>query len=278
MQWLERQPRRRARPWESLPGARSVVCVAAAYAARSASEGDPALSPGEGRVARYARGGDYHEAMDGPLRELERWIVRNGGGGHDGECAAKRFCDTGPLLERWFAQSAGLGFIGRHGLLITPRHGSWVALGAIATTAAFEPDAPGEGTCGRCRRCLEACPTGAFAEPGVLDARRCISNLTIERRGAFSAKEAAWLGEWIFGCDVCQEVCPYNKKGAEPAFAALGETRFAGGRFPLGRPAEIASNRAFELEFAGSPLLRPRLNGMRRNSAAVAENRSEQDT
>ena len=270
MAYLKREPRRRARPRELLPGARSVVCLAARYAAHN-PENPQAPPRGWSRVARYARGRDYHLALDAPLKQLEAWLQAERGEG----ARTRRFCDAGPLLERQFAQRAGLGFIGKNTLLIAPGAGSWIVLAAIVTSLEIEPDEPGLGTCGACVRCLEACPASAFPEPYVLDARRCISSLTIEKRGEFTEQEARSIGHRLFGCDVCQEVCPYNKRPCQPSFPELDETRFPDGLFRLADLLAFRSNRPFERAFAGSPLLRPRLKGLRRNAAAVAANQGD---
>jgi len=266
MDYLARDPLRRARPRELLEDARSVICVAAAYRHSGADAPTP---DGTGRIARYARGDDYHDVLRQPLESLEAWLVREAGP----ETRTRRSCDTRPLLERAFAERAGLGFIGRHTLVIRPGTGSWLLLGAVLTNLELEPDAPITGTCGRCTRCLDACPTHAFPQPGVLDARRCISNLTIERRGEFSSEEAEALGEWVFGCDICQEVCPYNKAPVRESLPGLGAERFPDGVLQLADLAQLRSNSHFEKVFARSPLLRPRLKGLLRNAEAVRRNR-----
>ncbi len=267
MEYLARNPLQRTRPAELLAEARSIICLSAQYTAQHDIHDLPSSS---GRIARYARGLDYHYILDKPLKELERWMIENGGEGTH----TRRFCDAGPIMERQFAQRAGLGFIGRHGLLITPQAGSWVLLAAIMTNLEIAPDLPASGTCGRCRRCIEACPTGALTQDFVLDARKCISNLTIERKGEFSCEEERMLGQWVFGCDICQELCPYNKRPAIASFEELNPVRFPNGIIDFSILSEISSNSEFQKQFQYSPLLRSRLKGLRRNAQAVEKNKT----
>lgn len=268
MAYMAREPLKRTKPRELLADAQSVVCLSARYAASQHESSAPA---GFGRVARYARGADYHRVLGVPLKALESWLVEQGGP----QTMTRRFCDAGPLLERAFAARAGLGFVGKNTMLINPAEGSWMFLAAIVTNIEMEPDLPISGTCGRCTRCLDACPTQALREPYVLDSRRCVSNLTIERRGEFSEEESRWLGDWVFGCDICQEVCPYNKKPSTASFDGLGAENFADGTLRLSDLAELQSNSAFERRFGHSPLLRARLKGLRRNADSVLNNQFE---
>jgi epoxyqueuosine reductase len=231
--WMADRPERRARPELLLPGARSVVMLGMAYGQEPADPSRLSELP-EGRVSRHAQGMDYHRVIGPRVRRLAEWLdaeVRRlgmsaeegGGSERTGEApvSSLAFVDTGPLLERAFAVRGGLGFIGRNNCLIHPRHGSWFFLAAIVTRAALPPDAPLEHAgCGECRRCLDACPTGALCAPYELDARRCLACLTVETRDAFEPAVAARLGNRLFGCDTCQEVCPYNAEAlpcSEPA-------------------------------------------------------------
>jgi epoxyqueuosine reductase len=273
--WLDRGfagemhylPRRRdayASPEGVLPGARSVIVLAMNY--RTADP--PAqLQPGEGRIARYAWGSvDYHDLLRDRLRQLADWLHAARPG-----CRTRGVVDTAPLLERDFARFAGLGWFGKNTMLINRRLGSWLFLAALLTDVELPPDAPhATDHCGTCTRCLDACPTGAFPEPYVLDATRCISYLTIEQRGAIPEPLRVEVGEWLFGCDVCNEVCPWNHKAPrsrESAFeplAALAPARAA--EFVSLTPEEFAQR------YAGSPLSRPGWEGMRRNARTVLEN------
>jgi epoxyqueuosine reductase len=207
MAWLRSQRAERLDPALVLPGVRSVVALALSY---HAGEGAPPRD-GEGEVARYARGRDYHGSMKRKLRALvaelqARWPGARLWAG----------CDIGPVMEKAWAERAGLGWVGKNGCLITPAHGSWVVLALVLTDLELAPDAPHPERCGSCTACLAACPTGAIPAPGLVDARRCLSFWTIERRGELPAEIAERLGRWAFGCDDCQTCCPWNR-GLEPS-------------------------------------------------------------
>ena len=221
----------------------------------------------EGPIARYARFADYHRVMWDKLDALLAWTR----GEREG-VQGRAFVDSAPVLERDLARRAGLGWFGKNTLLIHPKLGSFFFLGALFLDVALVPDDPFESDhCGSCTRCLDACPTQAFVAPHVLDARRCISYLTIELRGAHTPEQAAMLGEHLFGCDVCQDVCPWNEKfsreATEPLFKARPE---------LAAPdvAAFASmdSAAFKARFGDTPLARAKLAGLQRNAAAVAGN------
>src|SRR5512138_2243537 len=212
MTWLRTQRAERLDPGRVLPGARSVVALALSYAA---GEGTPPRA-GEGEVARYARGRDYHGVAKRRLKALLAEL-----GAADPGARFWAGSDIGPVMEKAWAERAGLGWVGKNGCLITVEHGSWVVLGAVLTDRELEADAPHPERCGSCTACLAACPTGAIPEPGLVDARRCLSFWTIERRGEVPADVAARLGRWTFGCDDCQTVCPWNRGVAPSADAAL---------------------------------------------------------
>ena len=199
MDWLGRgrEARRRLDGDDLLPGARSVVCLARSYSRADDAEG---LTR---HVARYARGRDYHNVVRKKLRQLAAFVRRLGG-------EARPITDDAPILERAWAARAGLGFVGKNGLLIVPGQGSYVLLGEVLTTLDLGPDEPLPQRCGSCTRCLDACPTRAFTAPFVLDARRCIAYATIEHSGVVDEAVERHSGPWVFGCDVCQEVCPFN--------------------------------------------------------------------
>lgn len=241
----------------------SIIMLAMPYAR---AEGP--VGPAPGRVARYAQGRDYHNAMQ---KRANRLAVILRGEGHSARAAV----DTLPLLERAWAQRAGLGFIGKNCCLIVPGIGSYVLLAAVITTAVLEPDAPIRERCGACTLCLDACPTKAFVGPREMDARRCISYLTIEKRGAIPLEFRSQIGEWMLGCDVCQDVCPYN--AAKLPDAARTE-RFAPHPRWQERSAEdlLRIDQAdFDVYAESSAVKRPGRIGMARNAAVVLGNRGD---
>lgn len=260
MRYMQRQARHRMDPTSILPGATRAVVVT-----RNHYSEDPPPTSGTGRVARYARGRDYHEALKQPLTHLARYMASLGPAG----TLAKAYCDAGPVPERELAQRAGLGWIGKNTMLIDPERGSYLFLAAVLTDLDIGVDPPFEADrCGSCRRCLDACPTAAFPEPRVLDSRSCISYLTIEHKGDIDPQLATVFGDWVFGCDICQEVCPWNVKFAEPADDPLLEYDVALARLDLVELAQ-ASEHAFHAAYAGTSLERAGPAGMRRNARLV---------
>jgi epoxyqueuosine reductase len=206
MAWMARDPARRRDPRQAAAGARTVVSVAANYF----HPGDTGGEAGTGRISRYAWGGDYHVTVKRQLLAfLER--VRGDLSRSYPRLGARAYVDTGPVLEKAWAHTAGVGWVGKHSNVITREGGSWIFLGELLLEAEIEPDSPATDFCGTCTRCIDACPTGAIVAPTVVDSRRCISYLTIEHRGAIEPELRAPMGDWIFGCDVCQDVCPWNK-------------------------------------------------------------------
>lgn len=247
-----------------LPGAKSVVCVARPYArGRAAEEGDP---PTARRIARYARGQDYHSHFRKKLRLLAKFIRTLGGD-------ARPLCDVEPVLERAWAARAGLGFVGKNGLVIVPGRGSFVLLGEVVTTLALAPDAPMTERCGSCTRCLDACPTQAFEAPFVLDPRRCIAYLTIEDDGPPPPELRSPIGEHLFGCDDCQAVCPFNRTSPPPP-----ERTRAYEPLDVWRTTHLvdlvgADEARFDATTTGSPTKRATRRGLARNAVVVAANR-----
>jgi epoxyqueuosine reductase len=205
MAWLERSAPKRADPHNILPGANSIICLAASYVAKTPNS--DLRTPNFGLVARYARFTDYHDVLGERLKTLTRFVNQLGGA----ETRSLWYVDTGPLLERDLAQRAGLGFVGKHTNLISRKFGNWLLLAEIITTLELEPDAPEQNHCGKCTRCLSACPTHAITAPFQLDARRCISYLTIELKGSIPVELRPAIGNRIFGCDDCLAVCPWNR-------------------------------------------------------------------
>ncbi len=246
-----------------VPGARSVLALVTPYARPPETVG-----PGPGKLARYARGRDYHTVLNRRLRKLEKLLRQRG---HE----ARASCDTRPVFERAWAQRAGVGFVGKNCCLIVPGIGSHVFLSTIITTAELVPDEPMKERCGSCTLCLEACPTGAFLGPRELDARRCISYLTIERRGPIPEPLRAPIGEWIFGCDACQDVCPYNR--TSPPDASVTEPFAADPRWAEASAEAFLAmdDEAFWKLAEGTPVKRAGVNGMARNAAVVLGNRGE---
>jgi epoxyqueuosine reductase len=205
MHYLERSADRRADVRQVLPSARSVICLGTIYnAQRPYSVDNPDAA--RAALARYAWGDDYHVVIQRRLDTLMAWMREAAGG----DLEARAYVDTGPVQERVYAQYAGLGWIGKNTCLINPRLGSWMFLSEIICNLDLAPDAPGFDQCGSCTLCLASCPTGALIEPGVLDSTRCISYLTIENKGAIPVEQRTGVGEHAYGCDVCQEVCPWN--------------------------------------------------------------------
>ena len=202
MDWLTRTPERRCNPCEVLPECRSVICLALNYyPGRSPF---PEGHPGGYRIARYAWNEDYHDLIEGRLREFDEKLKALGG-------IQKPYVDTGPVLERDFATDAGLGWNGKSTMQIHRRLGTWFFLAEILTTLELEPDAPGTDHCGKCTRCITACPTQAITAPHQMDARRCISYLTIEHKGPIPLEFRAAIGDRIYGCDDCLDACPWNR-------------------------------------------------------------------
>jgi epoxyqueuosine reductase len=258
MAWLRTTRAQRLDPSLLLPGARSVVALALSYLEPAAGP-----EPGEGRVARYARGRDYHAVMKRKLKDLvARLRARDPGV----RCFAS--ADLAPVMERAWAERAGLGWIGKNGCLITTDLGSWVLLATLIVDRELESDAPHPERCGSCAACLAACPTRAIPEPGLVDARRCISFHTIERRGAIDGEVAARLGPWAFGCDDCQTVCPWNQGAAARCDPEL---RARPGQAALDLDALLALTfEQYQRRFYGTALARARYDGLLRNAVLAA--------
>jgi epoxyqueuosine reductase len=251
-------------PRHVLDGVRSLLMLALPY--RTAEPVVP--EAGQGRVSRYAWGHDYHELIWRRLEKLAAWLDAPG-------CKARGIVDTAPLLEREFAQLAGLGWVGKNTLLLTRELGSWFFLAALLTDVELEYDEPyAADHCGTCTACLDACPTDAFVAPYVLDARKCISYLTIEHKSQIAAELRHGIGDWVFGCDVCQDVCPWNTRAnntahtAEPALQPANDAN----------PIDVISlfdleDEAFRRRFRHTPLWRAKRRGLLRNAAIVLGNR-----
>jgi epoxyqueuosine reductase len=263
MTYMHRQAERRKNPSRILPGTRYAIVITRNYYSP-----DPPGLNGRGRIARYARGPDYHQALKQPLEELAQFTRSLGPAG----TTTRTYLDAGPVPERELAQRAGLGWIGKNTMLIDPERGSFHFLAAILTDLELSVDAPFEADrCGSCTRCLDACPTRAFKSERVLDATQCISYLTIEHRGDIPRAIQPQMGDWLFGCDICQDVCPWNRKFAQDADDPI-----------LGHSPTLAAidlqellrldDAAFEKRYRWTVLERPGAVGMRRNARIAQAN------
>ena len=278
MSWIERNAGKRADPQKVLAGAKSIICLAASYAidVQRHAPGDkdppvtgpPHSSPvtRHGIIARYARFADYHTVLDGPLKALAASVNQLGGN----DTRSLWYTDTGPLLERDLAQRASIGFVGKHTNLISRTLGNWIFLSEILTTLELEPDPPEKNHCGNCTRCITACPTHAITAPFTLDARKCISYLTIELKGSIPVELRPAIGNRIYGCDDCLATCPWNR------FARAGHLMQ-----PYFKPAlqapdlmELLSldQPQFKTRFSQSPILRAKRRGLLRNVCVALGN------
>lgn len=265
MIWMEERAAQRGSPQGLWPEVRSVIMLGMSYAPAH----DPLAWAGardRGRISVYAQGADYHEVVKKALKALARWMVAQAG-----EAPLKVFVDTAPVMEKPLAEAAGLGWQGKHTNLVSRDHGSWLFLGAIYTTLDLAPDPAGDDRCGSCSACQTACPTDAFPAPYRLDARRCISYLTIEHKGPIPEDLREGIGNRIYGCDDCLAACPWNKF----ADAAAANRAFIG-RAELAAPALVdllaLDDAGFRQVFAGSPIKRIGRNRMVRNAAIAAGN------
>jgi len=266
MRWMERDPAQRTDPRLVFPAARSIVVVALNYYTPHEHDDDPAT----GKISRYAWGDDYHDVVGEKLRELLAWIKEQ-----YPEAEGKTCVDIQPLMDKAWAARAGLGWIGKHTNLITREYGSWVFLGELLLNLELDyADVPSEDHCGTCTLCLDACPTGAITEPYVVDANKCISYATIELRDAeLPEPVAARLNGWLYGCDICQDVCPWNRFEQPTA-----ETRFEP------RPGHVSADLAeiltltpdtYATRFRRTAIKRAKLTGLQRNARALRKNRDD---
>ncbi|MFW6354769.1 MAG: tRNA epoxyqueuosine(34) reductase QueG, partial [Verrucomicrobiota bacterium] len=252
MGWMERNTEKRADPAAIVEGAQSVIVLGYNY-----YQPEP---PRRGRIAKYALGADYHKVL---LRKLKRLCTQL----REWDGAQKPYVDTGPNLEKPLAALAGLGWQAKNTLVINPQSGQWLFLGVIITTLELPPDEPVNDRCGTCTRCLDVCPTQAITAPYQLDARRCLSYLTIEHRGSFPREFRRALGDHLFGCDDCLDVCPWNRWAQ-----VTREAKFAPRPYPDLREMLSWDDATFRAVFAGSPLRRPGLQGWKRNVCVVLGN------
>ena len=258
MAWMARTPHRRRDPREVLPGVKSVIVVALNY-----FQGAPSESRNEGRIARYAWGEDYHDLMDEKLRRFCAFLAEHGG-------TQKLYVDTGPVLERDWASSAGLGWNGKSTVQIHSALGAWFFLGEILTTLELPSDAGAKDRCGSCSRCMQACPTGAIDGVRHVDARKCISYLTIESKSAIPMEFRKAMGDRIYGCDECLEVCPWNRFASVSREAAFAAKPFVHG-MALREFLELDDD-GFRALFRGSPIKRIKRHGFLRNVCVALGN------
>ena len=262
MAYLADRAAERADPAVYFPGCRSAICVAKRY--RTPLEPTPS---GHGRVARYALGDDYHDVIKPRLYDLADWLRETVPG-----CQTRCGVDTVPVMEKELAARAGLGWMGKNTCVIHPTDGSFLLLGEVLTTLDLPTDDPAVDRCGTCTRCLDACPTGAITAPYQLDATRCISYLTIEHRGPIDAELQPLMGDWLYGCDVCQDVCPFNRRSPDATDPALAP-RLASGSLPIGDVLEWTAD-DFSRQFKRSAVKRVKLPLFRRNAAVAHGNGS----
>ncbi|MCS6848200.1 MAG: tRNA epoxyqueuosine(34) reductase QueG [Anaerolineae bacterium] len=279
MAYMAREPERRLDPQRVLPGARTVVIVGVSYETLAVPH-EILQDPSRGRIARYAWGADYHDVIAPALRAFGEWLAKE----------SRAYVDTGPVLERAWAERCGLGFIGKNTCLIHRKRGSYLFLGAVLVNEELRMEEE-IGTarplsqfsirnsqfsgCGRCTRCLDACPTHAFPAPGVLDARRCISYLTIELKGSIPVELRPLMGNWVFGCDICQDVCPYVRRFSRPSNSPLAKA-FYPPNVERAAPKLLdllsMDRTTFNARFKGTAIMRAKRRGLIRNACVAAGN------
>ncbi len=269
MLWMEGRVDQRASPDVLWPEVKSVIMLGMSYAPAH----DPmALEahPDRARISVYAQGRDYHDVVKGALKRLAGWLAHEAGAG------VKVFVDTAPVMEKALAEAAGLGWQGKHSNVVSREHGSWLFLGAIYTTAELDPDVPGEDNCGSCRACQDICPTDAFPTPYQVDARRCISYLTIEHKGPIDRELRPLIGNHIYGCDDCLAVCPWNKFAES---AAANKAFLPRSELIAPRLADLLAldDVAFRRLFSGSPIKRIGRDRFVRNVAIAAGNSGDSE-
>lgn len=255
MQWLAKDPERRAHPENVLPEAQSILCFGLNYLQPEPDR--------RGRIAKYALGKDYHKIILQKLKQLCRWLNEIGADN-------RPYVDTGPLLEKPVAALAGIGWQGKNTIVLNPEHGQWLFLGFILTTQFFAPDKPTKDRCGTCTKCIDVCPTRAIPAPYQLDARRCIAYLTIEHKGSIPLEFRRLIGDHLFGCDDCLDVCPWNKWAQKTK-----EARFLNRPLPDLREMLSWDEETFNERFAGTPIRRLRLHRWKRNICIVLGNIGE---
>ena len=267
--FTESRVRRGTDPQELLPGARSIICLGLSYLDPDDEE---TADTGAGKVARYARVKDYHRAMKRRMKAFVRGLEEK----LESPVAAKWYVDDGPMLDRAAAARSGLGWFGKSTNILTPSHGSWVLLGQVITDLELEPDPPLKKTCGSCVRCIDDCPTGAIIAPYVVDNARCISYQTIENRGVIPLEMRPLIGDLVFGCDICQDVCPVNRKAESPLLPIQKAVAIdPSGQLDLVELLDLTEEE-FRDRFQGTSIMRAKRVGMQKNACvALGNNRDE---
>ncbi len=266
MEWMARTATKRADPSAVLAGVRSIISVALNYYTGSPHSEDPSY----GKVSRYAWGDDYHEVVTARLERLLTFIREA-----CPEAQAKLYADTGPVMEKAWAERAGIGWRGKHTNLITQEFGSWVFLGEILLTVGLDADAPALDHCGSCTLCIEACPTTAIVEPYLVDSNRCISYLTIEHRGEIAEELGEHFDRWIYGCDICQDVCPWNERFSRESPLEEFQPREVN-RLPALDAISAMTDVEFAERYRRSPMKRTKRSGLARNADIVRASRTPQ--
>ena len=266
--YTESRVRRGCNPQELLPGAKSIITLGMSYYVPNGEGGAPRGLAG--KVGRYSWGDDYHKVMKGRMKALVEGLSRRLG------CliSARWYVDDGPMLDRAVAQRGGIGWFGKNTNILTSSHGSWVFLGQVITDLDLEPDTPLKKTCGNCVKCIDACPTGAIVAPYVIDNLRCISHLTIENRGPIPRQLRPLMYDWVFGCDICQDVCPVNVKAAYSSEQAFKKVRFT--TLELVTILELTEEE-FRDRFRNSPIKRATRVGLQRNACVALGNSGDPD-
>jgi epoxyqueuosine reductase len=263
MTYLERQAAAKLNPQSILPGAKSIIVCAMNY---NTAETGTRYDKWRAWISRYAWGDDYHDTLRRKLQELAAWMEQASAGAHQ----TKTYVDTGPLLERVYAKYAGVGWFGKNTCIINQQTGSWLFLGCILTDLELDYDTPVPDRCGTCTRCIDACPTQAIVEPYVLDSRKCIAYTTIELRGEIPEADREGIGHHLFGCDICQDVCPWNRKAPHsdnPAFAPKPGLYWPG----ISSLLDLSEDE-WRRTIRGTPMKRAKIKGLLRNLMIVAGN------
>jgi len=265
--FTESRVRRGSDPQTLVPGARSVICLGLSYL-----EADGEDKSGGGKVARYARVKDYHRAMKRRMKAFVRGLEEH----LESPVGAKWYVDDGPMLDRAAAARSGLGWFGKSTNILTPSHGSWILLGQVVTDLELEPDPPLKKTCGSCVRCIDDCPTGAIVAPFVVDNARCISYQTIENRGVISLEMRPLIGDWVFGCDICQDVCPVNRQASTPLHPLQkAEAIGPSGQLDLAELLELTEEE-FRDRFQGTSIMRAKRVGLQKNACVALGNNKDE--